>query len=119
MLMSILFIPSFIYLAYSQKQNNFLINSTLASIREDDKKSTIFIKFGLKDLFPESKIGERKGKYVELKNTEILLRGIGKNALVQYQSKAKDYRGNDVQIKVKVEIPNDSILIVRRSYGSL
>lgn len=117
MLMSILLIPSVIYLAYSQKQNNFLINSTLASIREDDKQSIIFIKFGLKDLFPKSKIGERKGEYVELKNTEILLRGIGKNALVQYKSKAKDYQGNDVQIKVKVEIPNDSLLVVRRSYS--
>jgi hypothetical protein len=78
MLMFILFIPSVIHLAYSQKQNNFLINSTLALIREDDQKSIIFIKFGLKDLFPKSKIGERKGEYVELKNTEILLRSIGK-----------------------------------------
>ncbi|EIM38713.1 hypothetical protein HADU_10866 [Acinetobacter sp. HA] len=117
MLIYILFFPSSIYLFYSEKPNNFLITSTLASIREDDRKSIIFIKFGLKDLFPESKIGERKGEYVELKNTEILLRGIGKNALVQYQSKAKDYRGNDVQIKVKVEIPNDSLLVVRRSYS--
>ncbi|AWV87258.1 hypothetical protein [Acinetobacter radioresistens] len=117
MLIYILFFPSSIYLFYSEKPNNFLINSTLASIREDDRKSIIFIKFGLKDLFPESKIGERKGEYIELKNTEILLRGIGKNALVQYQSKAKDYRGNDVQIKVKVEIPNDSLLVVRRSYS--
>jgi len=117
MLIYILFFPSSIYLFYSEKPNNFLINSTLASIREDDRKSIIFIKFGLKDLFPESKIGERKGEYVELKNTEILLRGIGKNALVQYKSKAKDYRGNDVQIKVKVEIPNDSLLVVRRAYN--
>lgn len=117
MLIYILFFPSSIYLFYSEKPNNFLINSTLASIREDDRKSIIFIKFGLKDLFPESKIGERKGEYIELKNTEILLRGIGKNALVQYKSKAKDYRGNDVQIKVKVEIPNDSLLVVRRSYS--
>lgn len=80
-------------------------------------KSIIFIKFGLKDLFPESKIGERKREYVELKNIEILLRGIGKNVLVQYKFKAKDYQVNDVQIKVKVEIPNDSLLIVRRSYS--
>lgn len=116
MLIYIVF-PSSIYLFYSQKPNNFLINSTLASIREDDKKSIIFIKFGVKDLFPESKIGERKGEYVELKNTEILLRGIGKNTLVQYRSKTKDYQGNDVQIKVKVEIPNDFLLIVRRSYS--
>lgn len=116
MLLYILLVPSGVYLFYAGKETNFFITNTLGSVREDDKNSLIYIKLVFKDFFPEAKIGDKKGDYIEIKDAEVLLRGIGKNALVQYISKAKDQNGNMVPIKVKVEIPNDSLLIIRRSH---
>lgn len=116
MLLYILFVPSGVYLFYAGKETNFFITNTLGSVREDDKNSLIYIKLVFKDFFPEAKIGDKKGDYIEIKDAEVLLRGVGKNALVQYTSKAKDQNGNMVPIKVKVEIPNDSLLIIRRSH---
>ncbi|MCH7312430.1 hypothetical protein [Acinetobacter sp. ANC 4805] len=116
MLLYILFVPSGVYLFYAGKETNFFITNTLGSVREDDKNSLIYIKLVFKDFFPEAKIGDKKGDYIEIKDAEVLLRGVGKNALVQYISKAKDQNGNMVPIKVKVEIPNDSLLIIRRSH---
>lgn len=117
MLLYILLVPSGVYLFYTGKETNFFITNTLGSVREDDKNSLIYIKLIFKDFFPEAKIGDKKGEYIEIKNAEVLLRGVGKNALVQYTSKAKDQNGNMVPIKVKVEIPNDSLLIIRRSHN--
>ncbi|MDC4494966.1 hypothetical protein OHV49_17955, partial [Acinetobacter baumannii] len=57
----------------------------------------------------------KRGEYIEIKDAEVLLRGVGKNALVQYTTRTQDQNGNIVPIKVKVEIPNDSLLIIRRS----
>lgn len=105
-LLYILIVPSAVYLFYAGKESNFLITNTLGSVREDDKNSLIYIKLVFKDFFPEARIGEKKGEYIEIKDAEVLLRGVGKNALVQYTSKAKDQNGNMVPIKVKVEIPN-------------
>lgn len=116
-LLYILIVPSVVYLFYAGKESNFLINNTLGSVREDDKNSLIYIKLVFKDFFPEARIGEKKGEYIEVKDAEVLLRGVGKNALVQYTSKAKDQNGNMVPIKVKVEIPNDSLLIIRRTHN--
>jgi len=116
MLLYILLVPSGVYLFYAGKETNFFITNTLGSVREDDKNSLIYIKLVFKDFFPEAKIGDKKGDYIEIKDAEVLLRGVGKNALVQYISKAKDQNGNMVPIKVKVEIPNDSLLIIRRSH---
>ncbi|MDN5625845.1 MAG: hypothetical protein L0G96_22120, partial [Acinetobacter sp.] len=113
----ILIVPSAVYLFYAGKESNFLITNTLGSVREDDKNSLIYIKLVFKDFFPEARIGEKKGEYIEIKDAEVLLRGVGKNALVQYTSKAKDQNGNMVPIKVKVEIPNDSLLIIRRTHN--
>lgn len=117
MLLYILLVPSDVYLFYTGKETNFFITNTLGSVREDDKNSLIYIKLIFKEFFPEAKIGDKKGEYIEIKNAEVLLRGVGKNALVQYTSKAKDQNGNMVPIKVKVEIPNDSFLIIRRSHN--
>lgn len=117
MLIYILIVPSAVYLFYAGKETNFFITNTLGSVREDDKNSLIYIKFVFKDFFPEARVGEKKGEYIEIKDAEVLLRGVGKNALVQYTSKAKDQNGNMVPIKVKVEIPNDSLLIIRRTHN--
>ena len=116
-LLYILIVPSAVYLFYAGKETNFFITNTLGSVREDDKNSLIYIKLVFKDFFPEARIGEKKGEYIEIKDAEVLLRGVGKNALVQYTSKAKDQNGNMVPIKVKVEIPNDSLLIIRRTHN--
>ncbi|WP_180161650.1 hypothetical protein [Acinetobacter sp. YH12040] len=115
MLLYIAIIPSIVYLIYADKNKNFFISQTLESVREDEKNSLIFIKKGFKDFFPESKHGEEKGEYIEIKGSEILLKGVGKNALMQYMTKIKDRNGNEVKIKVKVEVPNEALLIVRRS----
>lgn len=115
MLFYIAIIPSIVYLVYADKNKNFFISQTLESVREDEKNSLIFIKKGFKDFFPESKHGEEKGEYIEIKGSEILLKGVGKNALMQYMTKIKDRNGNEVKIKVKVEVPNEALLIVRRS----
>ncbi|MHC5171470.1 hypothetical protein ACVIAJ_14125 [Acinetobacter johnsonii] len=115
MLLYIAIIPSIVYLIYADKNKNFFISQTLESVREDEKNSLIFIKKGFKDFFPESKHGEEKGGYIEIKGSEILLKGVGKNALMQYITKIKDRNGNEVKIKVKVEVPNEALLIVRRS----
>ena len=100
-----------------KKSKKIFINTVLGSVREDDKNSLIYIKLVFKDFFPEARIGKKKGEYIEIKDAEVLLRGVGKNALVQYTSKAKDQNGNMVPIKVKVEIPNDSLLIIRRTHN--
>ncbi len=117
MLVYILIVPSVVYLFYAGKDTNIFIKNTLGSVREDDKNSLIYIKLVFKDFFPEARIGEKKGEYIEIKDAEVLLRGVGKNALVQYTSKAKDQNGDMVSIKVKVEIPNDSLLIIRRTHN--
>ncbi|HDU8433428.1 hypothetical protein [Acinetobacter baumannii] len=115
MLLYILLVPSVVYLFYIGKEKNFFIANTLGSVREDDKNSIIYIKLVFKDFFPEAKNGEKRGEYIEIKDAEVLLRGVGKNALVQYTTRTQDQNGNIVPIKVKVEIPNDSLLIIRRS----
>ncbi|AXY59371.1 hypothetical protein [Acinetobacter sp. WCHAc010052] len=115
MLLYILLVPSTVYAFYAEKSKNIFINMALGSVREDEKNSLIYIKDGFEDFFPESKIGKKKGEYVEIKGGEILLKGVGKNALIQYTTKTKDQNGNIVKIKVKVEVPNEALLIVRRS----
>lgn len=115
MLLYILFVPSTVYIFYAEKSKNIFINMALGSVREDEKNSLIYIKIGFKDFFPQSKHGEKKGEYIEIKGSEILLKGVGKNALIQYITKTKDQNGNGVNIKVKVEVPNEALLIVRRS----
>lgn len=115
MLLYILLVPSSVYIFYVEKSKNIFINMALASVREDEKNSLIFIKSGFKDFFPKSKIGQKKGEFFEVEGAEILLKGVGKNALIQYTAKTKDKNGKEVKIKVKVEIPNEALLIVRRS----
>nr|WP_256350824.1 hypothetical protein [Acinetobacter sp. CWB-G5] len=115
MLLYILLVPSSVYVFYSEKSKNIFINTALGSVREDEKNSLIYIKDGFKDFFPESKIGKKKGGYVEIKGGEIILKGVGKNALIQYTTKTNNQNGSEVKIKVKVEIPNEALLIVRRS----
>ncbi|QIO08129.1 hypothetical protein [Acinetobacter lanii] len=115
MLLYILLVPSTVYVFYTEKSKNIFINIALGSVREDEKNSLIFIKSEYKDFFPKLSIGEKKGEYVEIKRVEILLKGIGKNALIQYKTKTKDQNSKDVKIKVKVEVPNEALLIVRRS----
>lgn len=115
MMLYILIFPSSLYFFYAEKTKNVFINIALGSVREDEKNSLIYIKTGFKDFFPESKHGEKKGEYIEIKESEILLKGVGKNALIQYITKTKDQNGNVVKIKVKVEVPNEALLIVRRS----
>lgn len=114
-LLYILLVPSSVYVFYAEKSKNIFINMALGSVREDEKNSLIFIKSEFKEFFPESKNAEKKGGYIEVKGGEILLKGIGKNALIQYTTKTKDQNGNKVKIKVKVEVPNEALLIVRRS----
>lgn len=115
MLLYILLVPSSVYIFISEKSKNVFINIALGSVREDEKNSLIYIKTGFKDFFPESKIGQQKGEYIEIKGGEILLKGVGKNALIQYITTTKDRNGNEVKIKIKVEVPNEALLIVRRS----
>lgn len=115
MLLYILLVPSSVYIFYAEKSKNIFINMALGSVREDEKNSLIFIKSEFKEFFPESKNAEKKGGYIEIKGGEILLKGIGKNALIQYSAKTKDKNGNEVKIKIKVEVPNEALLIVRRS----
>lgn len=114
-LLYILLVPSSVYVFYAEKSKNIFINMALGSVREDEKNSLIFIKSEFKEFFPESKDAEKKGGYIEIKGGEILLKGIGKNALIQYSAKTKDKNGNEVKIKIKVEVPNEALLIVRRS----
>ena len=114
-LLYILFVPSVMYVFYVKKENNVFVNMALGSVREDEKNSLIYIKSEFKEFFPESKIGEKKGGYIEVKGGEILLKGIGKNALIQYTTETKDQNGSKINIKVKVEVPNEALLIVRRS----
>lgn len=115
MLLYILLVPSSVYVFYAEKSKNIFINTVLGSVREDEKNSLIYIKDGFRDFFPESKIGKKRGEYVEIKGGEILLKGVGKNALIQYTTKTNNQNGSEVKIKVKVEIPNEALLIVRRS----
>lgn len=114
-LLYILLVPSSVYVFYAEKSKNIFINMVLGSVREDEKNSLIYIKDGFKDFFPESKIGKKRGEYVEIKGGEILLKGVGKNALIQYTTKTNNQNGGEVKIKVKVEIPNEALLILRRS----
>lgn len=115
MMLYILIFPSSLYFFYAEKTKNIFINIALGSVREDEKNSLIYIKTGFKDFFPQSKHGEKKGEYIEIKGSEILLKGVGKNALIQYTTKINNKNGGEVKIKVKVEIPNEALLIVRRS----
>ncbi|MEB5475990.1 hypothetical protein [Acinetobacter pollinis] len=105
MLICIVILNIFTY--HSSKQNRFLFFSSSLVREQNNKKVTIYVKKEYKDFFPEKDLNAVKGDYIPINNVEILLKGIGKNALLQYQVKSIN---KETKLK-KIEIPNDALLI--------
>ncbi|MCU4401093.1 hypothetical protein [Acinetobacter pittii] len=61
------------------------------------------------DFFDKKRPKEAKGDYIPVDEVEVVLRGVGKNALLRQKKQIGKKIENE-----KIEIPNDSILIVRK-----
>lgn len=110
MTMSLVFsfvFPLFIYSYFSEKQK--IIEFSTSSLKENDKNAIFYLKKDESDLFPPQII--KKGdleNYVLLTHTKIILRGFGRNALVEYEY---EDRAKRVFLHAKVEVPNEAIQI--------
>lgn len=108
MVMALIFmtiIPFIIYSHFTSSQK--LTNFATSSLQENDKNAIFYVKKEQIDLLPsEIIVDSDSDNYVKLKDSKILLRGFGRNALVEYEFKNKGQL-----IKDKVEIPNEAIQI--------
>lgn len=109
MSMALIFMLSFPVYFYSFfTENKKLIDFSLKSLQENDKNAIYFVKKEHKDLFPKNNVIEQ-GDYIILKHAKIMLRGFGRNALIEY----KPVDNNKVvsSISDKVEVPNEDLQI--------
>ncbi len=108
----LLIMIAFLYIInyQSTRENRFLSFSSSLVREQNNKKTIIYVKKDYKDFFPDKSIADAKGDYIPLKNVEVVLRGIGKNALLKYRVKLP----NNKYESQKIEIPNDALLIVRK-----
>lgn len=102
--LGILLVPAFMYFTALDNDKNFLMKMTFNPLRVESNNSSVYLKKEYKDLLPENKFEIKMENYYKLKNIDIPLRGIGKNALITYRS-------DDNKYIIKVEIPNDALQI--------
>lgn len=100
----ILLVPALMYFTALDNDKNFLMKLTFNSLRVEGNTSSVYLKKEYKDLLPEDKFEIKMENYYKLKNINIPLRGIGKNALITYRS-------DDNKYIFKVEIPNDALQV--------
>lgn len=109
--LGILFILTFFYILYyqSNSESKFLKFSSSLVREENNNKSVVYVKKDYIDFFEKKRPDEARGDYIPVDGVEVVLRGVGKNVLLRQKIQIN----NKIEVQ-KVEIPNDSILIVRK-----
>lgn len=97
-------LPFIIYSYFTKSEK--LTNFAISSLQEDDKNAIFYVKKDYLDLLPKEIVINNSNNYAEIKNTKIILRGFGRNALIEYE-----YNEKNKVIKNKLEIPNEAIQI--------
>lgn len=110
LLVIILIVLGYSFFFQTSKENRFLSFSSSLVREQNNKKTIVYVKKDYKDFFPDKSVVDAKGDYIPLHNVEVVLRGIGKNAILQYKVKSS----NNKLEKQKIEIPNDALLIVKK-----
>lgn len=89
----------------SDKENSKLLSFSVNSITVNKKKSFMLVKQEFKTLIPNEFIvkDESLKGYVRVKNIQVLLKGVGKNALLKF-----DFENGST---LRREIPNDAIFM--------
>ncbi|WP_340601015.1 hypothetical protein [Acinetobacter sp. HZNU-JH01] len=100
------FIPIYTYSSLSK--NEKLTDFALNSLQESDKNAIYYVKKEHKDLFPKNNVAEH-GEYVILKEAKVILRGFGRNALIEYRP--IDKYEKVASYTDKVEVPNNDLQI--------
>ncbi|WP_284084491.1 hypothetical protein [Acinetobacter nosocomialis] len=109
MSIALIFMLSFPVYFYSVfTENKKLTDFSLKSLQENDKNAIYFVKKEHKDLFPKNNIIEQ-GDYIKLKYAKVILRGFGRNALIEY--KPVNDKNQVSSISDKVEVPNEDLQI--------
>lgn len=109
MSMALIFMLGFPVYFYSVfTENKKLTDFSLKSLQENDKNAIYFVKKEHKDLFPKNNIIEQ-GDYIKLKYAKVILRGFGRNALIEY--KPVNDKNDVSSISDKVEVPNEDLQI--------
>ncbi|TPT71631.1 hypothetical protein FJU58_16640 [Acinetobacter baumannii] len=109
MSMALIFILGFPVYFYSIfTENKKLTDFSLNSLQENDKNAIFFVKKEHKDLFPKNNVIEQ-GEYIILKNAKVILRGFGRNALIEYNP--VNDKNEVSSISDKVEVPNEDLQI--------
>ena|GEM_PF-1609287 len=87
----------------SDKENFSLSTFSVNSLIVNKKNSSLFIKKEFSDLIPENFINKdiKLENYIQVKNTTILLKGLGKNTLLSFTFDNGD--------EIRREIPNEAI----------
>lgn len=106
-----LFILPLSYIMYyqSNSESKFLQFSSSLVRETNTNKVIIYVKKDYIDFFDKKRPKEAKGDYIPVDEVEVVLRGVGKNALLRQKKQIDKKIENE-----KIEIPNDSILIVRK-----
>ncbi|HCI3539237.1 TPA: hypothetical protein NOZ40_003664, partial [Acinetobacter baumannii] len=106
-----LFILPLSYIMYyqSNSESKFLLFSSSLVRETNNNKITIYVKKDYIAFFEKKRPHEAKGSYIPVDEVEVVLRGVGKNALLRQKKQI----GKNIEVQ-KIEIPNDSILIVRK-----
>lgn len=105
-LICMFFFPIYLYSIFSESKK--LTDFALNSLQESDKNAIYFVKKQHKDLFPKNNVTEH-GEYVILKEAKVILRGFGRNALIEYRPIDKDEKV--ASYTDKVEVPNNDLQI--------
>ncbi|MFW1777584.1 hypothetical protein ACG9XQ_10770 [Acinetobacter baumannii] len=108
--MFLFFLPiSYIMYYQSDSESKFLLFSSSLVRETNNNKITIYVKKDYISFFEKKRPHEAKGSYIPVDEVEVVLRGVGKNALLRQKKQI----GKNIEVQ-KIEIPNDSILIVRK-----
>lgn len=89
---------------YISDQENFSLSTfSVNSLIVNKKNGSVFIKKEFSDLIPENFVNKdiKLENYIQVKNTTILLKGLGKNALLSFTFDNGD--------EIRREVPNEAI----------
>ena len=103
-------LPLFYIFYYQSNSESKFLQFSSSLVREtNNNKITIYVKKDYIAFFEKKRPNEAKGDYIPVDDVEVILRGVGKNALLRQKKQI----GKKVENE-KIEIPNDSIFIVRK-----
>lgn len=102
---------------FYDQENSRLLLASIKQFTISQKNNTIFVEKKYKERVPLENIecrGFQDKDFIKLKNTDILVYGLGKNAWVEFYPNDKLEKDGDKEVNEKnrrLEIPNDAIYI--------